>query len=111
MEFIDWLREELNKRDWSQSELARRGNISASMVSMVLSGTSKPGANFCAGVARALNLSPEAVMQQAGILKKRPQQTQTSEFLEIIKLLNEDDLNHLIYIAKALAERKNLYKE
>lgn len=63
--FIAWLVGEMRARGIrSQSEFARRGELSQSLVSMVLSGTTKPGMKFMVGAARALELPLEAVLAQ-----------------------------------------------
>lgn len=72
MEFVDWLNAELEARGWSNSELARRAGVVPSTVSMVISGHSKPGVDFCLGVARALNEPPEKVFRLAGLLPSKP---------------------------------------
>ncbi len=66
--FRDWLAAELKTRGWSQSEAARRGEISASLVQQVMSGTTKPGKRFYRGIARAFGLPVEEVMRLAGDL-------------------------------------------
>lgn len=67
-DFRDWLVFELKDRGWSQSEAARRGEISASLVQQVMSGTSRPGKRFYQGVARAFGIPVEEVMRRAGEL-------------------------------------------
>jgi transcriptional regulator with XRE-family HTH domain len=62
MEFSEWIVAELEKRGWSRSEAARRGNISPSMFDKVINGYSKPGVKFIEGIARAFNMSPAEVM-------------------------------------------------
>jgi transcriptional regulator with XRE-family HTH domain len=63
-----WLSKELERRRWSQGELARQAGISRSFVSMVLSGDTSPSINFCHKVAQALGEAPEKVLRLAGIL-------------------------------------------
>lgn len=62
MEFSEWIVSELEKRGWSRSEAARRGNISPSMFDKVINGYSKPGVKFIEGIARAFNMSSAEVM-------------------------------------------------
>lgn len=63
-----WLASELDRRGWSNSELARRAGISQAIVSRVLSGDREAGSDFCVKVALALNESPEKLLRLAGIL-------------------------------------------
>lgn len=69
--FARWINSELDKRGWSRSEAARRGEISDSMFSKVISGYANPGLNFCRGVSRAFAVPLEDVFRLAGILPHR----------------------------------------
>lgn len=63
-----WLAQELNRRKWSQRELARQAEVSQTFISQVLSGDAPPSVNFCHKIAQALNTPPETVLRLAGIL-------------------------------------------
>ena len=69
--FTTWLSRELDERGWSQSEAARRGQISGTMISMVLSEQARPGLDFMRGIARAFNIPLEDVFRLAGVLPPR----------------------------------------
>jgi transcriptional regulator with XRE-family HTH domain len=69
----EWLEQQLRARGWSSSELARRAGISQSSVSNVLTGKQIPGLEFCKGVARALDLRTEELLQRAGHLPSMPE--------------------------------------
>lgn len=66
--FADWLQKELDKKGWSQNELAKRAGISRGAVNHVLNGSRQPGTDLCLGVARALKISPEIVFRKAELL-------------------------------------------
>jgi transcriptional regulator with XRE-family HTH domain len=66
--FAVWLDRELTQKGWSQSEAARRGEISSTMINMVINGQANPGLELCRGIARAFNLPLEEVLRKAGIL-------------------------------------------
>jgi transcriptional regulator with XRE-family HTH domain len=51
-----WIIDNLNKNGWAMNELARRGNLTSSYVSMVLSGRSEPGPKFYLGVSKAFGI-------------------------------------------------------
>lgn len=72
MEFPRWLLAEIESRGWNKSELARRAGLNDSTVSMVMSGKRNPGFDFCVGVANALEVRPETVLRQAGLLPSEP---------------------------------------
>ena len=68
--FAQWINQELDQRGWSRNEAARRGGISDSMFSKVISGYANPGIDFCRGVSRAFGMPLEDVFRLAGILPK-----------------------------------------
>ena len=86
MEFVDWLTGEIRQSGLSYSEIARRGGISHVRISQVMNGE-PPGANFCLGIARGLNLPPEEVMRRAGILPSLP--PEVAEEKEVIRIVRE----------------------
>jgi transcriptional regulator with XRE-family HTH domain len=67
-DFVTWLNTELQSRGWSNAELARRADIAPSAISMVLSGTREPSADFCIAVANALHRPVEEALYAAGLL-------------------------------------------
>lgn len=74
MEFTEWLRAELEKRGWDQSEFARRMESHPGTVGNVLNGNRQAGPDFCIGVARALGLPREEVFRARGWLLREPEQ-------------------------------------
>jgi len=71
-EFSTWLTTEMNRRGWSNSELARRAEIVPSAISMVISGHRGPGLDLCVGLSRAFKIPPEDVLRKAGLLPPLP---------------------------------------
>ena len=51
-----WVEAKLKDYGWSIRELARRGGLSNSYISQVLSGRAQPGAKFYQGMAKAFDL-------------------------------------------------------
>ena len=70
--FSQWLLTEMNKRSWSQGELARRAGVTQGAVSHVLGDMRSPGPEFCKAVAFALDYPQEFVFRKAGILDDTP---------------------------------------
>jgi transcriptional regulator with XRE-family HTH domain len=106
MEFPDWLNQELNKRGWTYSELARRAGISHSTVSTVISRASKPGPEFCLGIARALGLPPEDVFRKAELLPPLRDDKLTREIISLFPLLKKEDMEALVRFARAMAAER-----
>jgi len=71
-DFVTWLIGEMEKQGWNNSELARRSGLVPSTISQVISGSRRPGPDFCVGVAKALNKPPEVIFRVAGILPQLP---------------------------------------
>lgn len=82
---------ELEQRGWSMRELGRRAGVSHAQISYVVSGSAKPGADFCLAIARAFQVPPEQVLRLGGLLPALPGP--------------EDDpaLRNLVEVAKQLA--------
>jgi transcriptional regulator with XRE-family HTH domain len=88
-EISEWLGRQLKERAWSSSELARRAGISQSSVSNVLTGKQIPGLEFCKGVARALDVRTEELLQRAGHLPPMPEPVvEEREALRLLRGLN-----------------------
>lgn len=98
-----WLSEELERRKWSQGQLARQAGISRSFISMVLSGDANPSVSFCHKVAHALGEAPEKVLRLAGILPTAPasEDEQTlKEIVDIVKNMNPENQQDLLNYAR-----------
>jgi transcriptional regulator with XRE-family HTH domain len=61
----EWIESELDDRKWSQNELARRSNIASSRMSSIMDGAI-PGIKACRGIAKALEVEVQFVLQKAG---------------------------------------------
>lgn len=68
VDFNDWLIEEMNRRDWSQADLARRSGLSSAGLSRILSGRRGIGYDACVSISDALDLPIEIVLRKAGFL-------------------------------------------
>lgn len=105
-EFIEWLEEEIIRHGWSIREAARRAGLSHSAISSVLNHTRNPGWEFCAGIARAFEITPETVFRKAGLLCVRPGADLTLEELAaIVNQLPENAREDLLWYALNLHRR------
>ena len=69
MDFTEWLTQEMQKRGWSQAELARESGITKGALSHIFSGTRKPGVIMLKAIAQAFYLPAEHVFRIAGLLE------------------------------------------
>lgn len=97
MDFSDWLREQIELRDWSQADLARASHISPTQIARILSRERNVGNEAVIAIAFAFKLPPEQVYRAAGIL---PPATETTELIEQmihdVKDLPEQDQQEIL---------------
>ena len=105
--FPEWLLGEIEKRGWTQAELARRAEVTPAQISRVLSQAQQPGPDTCTGIARALRISPEEVFRRAGLLPPQPEETPTSrELLYMFMQLDDQDQERILSITRTFLEEK-----
>ena len=103
--FTDWLNKEMIQRGWSMRELARRGSISHGSVANVLSGKTKPTADFCLGVARAFKIDHDYVLQKAGRISSIGNENNLT-FQELVAHLSEMSIEEQREILRYVLFRK-----
>lgn len=106
-DFLTWLNEELNRRSWSQNELARRMGYTHSAVYAVLSGRNAVTWEFCANAAKAFGLPPEVLFRKAGLLRPVYDETGVQQLTEVARGLPAPQLELLQEIALLLYRRAN----
>ncbi|KAA0255580.1 MAG: XRE family transcriptional regulator [Chloroflexi bacterium] len=70
IDFPEWLRQELEKRDWSQVDLSRKTKISPTQIARILSGERGFGVEALVSISNALEVSPITVLRKAGLIPK-----------------------------------------
>lgn len=101
-----FLNEELTKRGWSQRELARRSGLSPTSISEVMAGVRGPGKRFCQAVAKALQIPPERIFQEAGIIEAPPDTLLFQELTNVAKILSEENQRKLLEYAQFLLQNE-----
>lgn len=97
--FSEWLQQELSKRGWAQSELARRAGLTRGAISSLVSGRNNPKAETCVAIARAFDLPPETVLMAADLLPEIPppgQDPTFTEILNVVKNMNPEERAELL---------------
>ncbi|RIK37432.1 MAG: hypothetical protein DCC55_24360 [Chloroflexi bacterium] len=99
-----YLNKELDRRGWSQRELARRAGLSPTSISEVMAGKRGPGKRFCQAVAKALHVPPERILQEAGIIEPPPDSALFHKLTTVAKRLNEQNQQKLVEYAQFLLQ-------
>lgn len=109
-QFSIWLSNELNKRGWKTSELARRGGIHTGTLSNILSGARNPGPKTIRLIARGLGVPQEVVFQKAGVLPPAPADVKyENELLFNFRQLDTRAKLDALAIVRSLRERRAPY--
>lgn len=101
--FTDWVTSEYQRRGWSMRQLAQKMGYSHGTVSLVLGNKQPITWEFCAGVAKAFQLSAIEVFRRAELLPRAPDIADTIDAL--LPELDEEDQRVLLRITRALASR------
>ena len=105
--FSVWLQREMDKRDWSMSDLARHAGVSRGAVANIMRGDRNPGVNVCEGIAKALKVSSETVYRQAGLLSPAIEKDQRAqELMHLFNLMESDDQDETIDYARLKLKRQ-----
>ena len=109
-DFVVWLDTQLSERNWSDHQLARKAGISHSVISKARRGIS-PKWDACAAIASALDLPPEVVFREAGLLPRLPPaQGEIEEWRHLLAQLPAKDRYELLQIARLKLRLKRKLK-
>lgn len=87
VKFSDWLDAQLEERNWTRAELARRSGIHQSTLSMIYNGLRNVGTDSADAIANAFHLPASVVYIAAGLL---PESENIDEYEEqVIHLLHQ----------------------
>jgi transcriptional regulator with XRE-family HTH domain len=109
MDLVDWLRHQLTEKQLSQSELARRSNISHATISRVLSKKQPQTYDLCIAIADGLGEPRAVVLDLAGLLPDLPDYKLTPEIIEWLQLfeqMSEEDREELWKIGRIKAGKR-----
>jgi transcriptional regulator with XRE-family HTH domain len=106
--FSSWLLEELDKRNMSQSDLARACDITTAQISRIVSGERNVGTKSLTKFAQAFKLPLDYVFEQAGLLPPGSELSRTQRTLiNFAKDLPDSDLELAIVLLEQLESRKD----
>jgi transcriptional regulator with XRE-family HTH domain len=92
--FSEWLQAEMDKRGWSQSDLARYADLNRAVINKLLNGKSHPQPPTLEAISRALRMPIEITYRAAGLLPSTPD--------------NDDAIEEALHVLKSIqsAQRK-----
>jgi len=85
--FASWLEDELAARNWKPADLAARANVAQATISNILNSNREVGYKTALAIARALNVPPDYVFREAGILPPSPGTERDPTFQEIVDIM------------------------
>jgi transcriptional regulator with XRE-family HTH domain len=94
IDFSEWLQAEMDKRGWSQSDLARSADLNRTVINKLLNGKSHAQPATLEAISRAFRIPIEMTYRAAGLLPINPE--------------NDDALEEAIHVLKSIrsAQRK-----
>jgi len=105
--FGQWILSELEKRNWSQSDLVRASGISRGTLSNIISGTRGVGQDSVIAIAHALKISPLTLFRQAGLLpSNNGGDVKLDDWEFLLKQMTPEDEAELRQIAEMKIERR-----
>ena len=107
-DFRGWLTKEINLRKWSKSELARKSDLSQSIISKMLLGSRNVTADQCIKIAQALDVSPEKLLRLANILPSTVSDNATvQEITDIARQLPPDIQEEILEFVRFKLNQNN----
>jgi transcriptional regulator with XRE-family HTH domain len=107
--FVAWLQEEMQKRGWNQSDLAKAAGISRQAVSNILNMARTPGPDVCKSIASAFKIDPAIVFVKAGFLPPKKQSNNDfDELVFLIEQLSPSERQEIEELVRFKIERKRV---
>lgn len=105
--FSDWLLEEMNKRGWSQAELARASGLNRQSVSdYVNRRRTNPEPEALVALAQAFKISPVTIFRKAGLLPEGGEQASFEDWQHLLNQLMPEEQDEMRQIMEMKIERR-----
>ena len=112
--FKEWLMKEMDKREWSQADLARYADLNRAVINKLLNGHSAtPRPATLEAIARAFKVPVEKVYRVAGLLPEVPENEGVIEeaLHHLSQIQDPKRKSAVISVIKALAEEEKKEKK
>lgn len=98
--FNEYVSGEIKKRGWSMREVSRRAGLSHTTVTEVLNDNREPSWEFCAAIAKPLEVSPVRLFRMAGLLPDGDNEEMTlDELIQIMNRLTRQERENVLKFA------------
>jgi transcriptional regulator with XRE-family HTH domain len=112
MDFSDWLLNEMNKRGWSQADLARASGINRQSVSdYVNRRRTNPDPDVLVSLSKGLHLSPITVFRAAGLLPPGGEHAVFADYEHLLSQLTPEEQDEIRQIIEIKIERNHKAKQ
>lgn len=89
---VDYLKSEMEKRGWKQSDLSKYSGLDSGLINNYVSGRRNIGISSAVAIAKAFKVAPEIVLRKVGLLPDVPDTTEAEEqLLYMFRQLSEND--------------------
>lgn len=104
--FGDWLKLEREKRDWSQSDLARFSGLHRQIINKTESGASEPALKTFIALAQAFKISPITIFRIAGLLPEGSDNASFDDWQFLLNQLPPEEQEEVRKIVEMKIERR-----
>ena len=105
IDFPAWLQNELNKKGWRSTDLAKQSRISDAAISRILRSERKADAETLSSFAHALNISPITIFRKAGLLPEGGDAVRFEDWQYLLEQLSPEDQEEMRQVALLKIER------
>lgn len=107
MDFSDWLLQEMNKRGWSQADLARNSGLNRQSVSdYVNRRRTNPDPEALVSIAKGLKISPITIFRIAGLLPEGGENASFEDWQFLLNQLPPEEQEEVRKIVEMKIERR-----
>jgi transcriptional regulator with XRE-family HTH domain len=109
LEFGFWVKQEREKKNWSQADLARESGLYRSIINNIENGVSNSSPTTLKALARAFNYPPDLLFEFVNLLPAKPEPSPIKRaLLHISEGLPNSDIQLAITL---LEQRQEYYKK
>lgn len=109
----EWIKDNLERRDWTQGDLARAAGLPTGTISRILNGKRNVGPDVSLAIAKALGEMPEKVFRLAGLLptlRVSEDDKVIVEVMEFLKYMSVGNRQEVLSYTRYLYQQREVKK-